>query len=199
MSAGANLAGLKLLAAFAVLAALPAGDGGPLEAAPGPAVTVASKDGAALAYRKADRLATRPRPQASGRLAVEADDGLEPDPALPVAAAREPAPATRFDGVLEGASTSMRIASFSTRNEAANPAECRAGHAEIVKAFALPAARVKVLADTALLFQSQLCAANGVVVVTCFGTRATLSPRRPRPDDGCSQMQAGAGGDDTAS
>lgn len=78
-----------------------------------------------------------------------------------------------------------RITDFATRRSHDNRKACRARHDAIVRGFAIKHARV--LADRPVMFQSSICTANGEIVITCFGTTTTVSPRKARPGDRCQQ------------
>ncbi len=78
-----------------------------------------------------------------------------------------------------------RITDFASRRFHDNRNACRARHDAIVQAFAIR--QVRVLADKPVMFQSSICTANGEIVITCFGTTATVSPRKVRPGGRCQQ------------
>lgn len=82
-------------------------------------------------------------------------------------------------------SGAARITDFSSRRSHDNRKACRARHDAIVRVFAINHARV--LADRPVMFQSSICTANGEIVITCFGTTTTLSPRKARPSGRCRQ------------
>ena len=82
-------------------------------------------------------------------------------------------------------SGAARITDFASRRSHDNRKACRARHDAIVRVFAINHARV--LADRPVMFQSSICTANGEIVITCFGTTTTLSPRKARPSGRCRQ------------
>lgn len=45
--------------------------------------------------------------------------------------------------------------------------------------------RLQVLAKTRAIVMARICAANGSVVISCRSDQITISPRRPKPGDGC--------------
>ena len=78
-----------------------------------------------------------------------------------------------------------RIIDFAARKSSDNRKACQSRHDAIVSAFAIKHARV--MADQPVMFQSSICASNGEIVITCFGTSATISPRRVHPGGRCSK------------
>ncbi len=85
----------------------------------------------------------------------------------------------------ETSSGAPQIIDFASRKSNENRKACRSQHDAIVAGFGV--AKARVLADKPVLFQSSICAGNGEIVITCFGTTATLSPRKPRPGDRCAR------------
>ena len=85
----------------------------------------------------------------------------------------------------ETGSGTPQIIDFASRKTNENRKACRSQHDAIVTGFGVEKARV--LADKPVLFQSSICAGNGEIVITCFGTSATLSPRKSRPGDRCAR------------
>jgi hypothetical protein len=77
-----------------------------------------------------------------------------------------------------------RIIDFAARKSRGNRKTCQSRHDAIVSAFAIKHARI--MADQAVMFQSSICTTNGEIVITCFGTSATISPRKARPGGRCS-------------
>ncbi len=78
------------------------------------------------------------------------------------------------------------IIDFAVRKSNDNRKICQARHDAIVNAFSISNARV--LADKPVMFQSSICTGNGEIVITCFGTAATVSPRRARPGGRCRNL-----------
>jgi len=78
-----------------------------------------------------------------------------------------------------------RIIDFAARKSSSNRKICQSRHDAIVSAFAIKNARV--MADKPVMFQSSICTSNGEIVITCFGTSATISPRKARPGGRCSR------------
>lgn len=76
-----------------------------------------------------------------------------------------------------------RIIDFAARRSNINRKTCRAHYDDIISAFSISQAHV--MADRPVMFQSTICAANGEIVITCFGTNATVSPRKTRPGSRC--------------
>ncbi len=85
---------------------------------------------------------------------------------------------------VKGGTGAVRIIDFAARKTSDNRKTCRLRHDAIVNAFAISQARV--MADKPVMFQSSICAKNGEIVITCFGTSATVSPRKLRPGGRCS-------------
>lgn len=86
----------------------------------------------------------------------------------------------------ETGTATARIIDFAVRKSNDNRNTCQARHDTIVSAFSIRKARV--MADKPVLFQSSICAGNGEIVITCFGTAATVSPRKARPGGRCRQL-----------
>ena len=78
-----------------------------------------------------------------------------------------------------------RIIDFAARKSSDNRKACQSRHDAIVSAFSISNARV--MADKPVMFQSSICTTNGEIVITCFGTSATVSPRKIRPGGRCSR------------
>ncbi len=78
-----------------------------------------------------------------------------------------------------------RIIDFAARKSSNNRKTCQSRHDAIVSAFAIKHARI--MADKPVMFQSSICTSNGEIVITCFGTNATISPRKVRPGGRCSK------------
>lgn len=100
----------------------------------------------------------------------------------PVATAEE------FSDWLVGDNTgagAARIIDFASRKSNDNRQACQSRHAAIVSAFAIK--RARIMADKPVMFQSSICTTNGEIVITCFGTSATISPRKARPGGRCSK------------
>ena len=85
----------------------------------------------------------------------------------------------------ESGTGAARIIDFAARKSSDNRKTCRSRHTAIVSAFAIKQARV--MADKPVMFQSSICTTNGESVITCFGTSATISPRKVRPGGRCSK------------
>ncbi len=90
------------------------------------------------------------------------------------------------DWLVPGAAGTARIIDFAARKSSDNRKACQSRHNDIVSAFAIGNARV--LADKPVMFQSSICTTNGEIVITCFGTSATISPRKVRPGGRCSKQ-----------
>ena len=86
----------------------------------------------------------------------------------------------------EAGTATAHIIDFAARKSNENRKICQARHDAIVRAFSISNARV--MADKPVMFQSSICAGNGEIVITCFGTAATISPRKARPDGRCRQL-----------
>jgi hypothetical protein len=120
-------------------------------------------------------------------LSLEADDTVEPQSE----AATITVPAIDFSQFADwlvpvpSGNGTVKIVSFAARKSHDNRKACRANHRAIVDAFGIEDARI--MADRPMLFQSRICAANGEIVITCFGTTATVSPRKNRPGGHCSR------------
>ena len=80
-------------------------------------------------------------------------------------------------------SGAARIIDFAARRSSDNRRTCQSRHDAIVSAFSI--SRARVMADKPVMFQSSICATNGEIVITCFGTSATVSPRKVRPGGRC--------------
>ena len=78
------------------------------------------------------------------------------------------------------------INSFATRSMPLDALDCAVLSDEIVERLPLPASAVQRLAEEELMRQTRVCAANGNLLVTCYGGAATVSLRRPQHGDGCS-------------
>lgn len=88
------------------------------------------------------------------------------------------------DWLVPGKAGAARIIDFAARKSNDNRKTCQSRHDAIVSAFAIKHARV--MADKPVMFQSSICTSNGEIVITCFGTSATISPRKVRPGGRCS-------------
>lgn len=86
----------------------------------------------------------------------------------------------------EDGTATARIIDFAARKSNINRKSCQARHEAIVSAFSISNARV--MADRPVMFQSSICVGNGEIVITCFGTAATISPRRARLGGRCRQL-----------
>lgn len=90
----------------------------------------------------------------------------------------------------DAAARKQVIGNFETRSFPGGHASCT----EIAQSMAADARAgqdsLRVLGDTEEIKVIRICAANGNVVITCRNGRITVSPRRPRPDDGCNAQQA---------
>lgn len=86
----------------------------------------------------------------------------------------------------ETGTATARIIDFAARKTNDNRKSCQARHDAIVSAFSIRNARV--MADQPVMFQSSICAGNGEIVITCFGTAATVSPRKARPGGRCRKL-----------
>ena len=86
----------------------------------------------------------------------------------------------------ETGQATARIIDFAVRKSNDNRKNCQERHHDIVNAFSISNARV--LADKPVMFQSSICTGNGEIVITCFGTAATVSPRKARPGGRCRNL-----------
>ncbi len=86
----------------------------------------------------------------------------------------------------ETGTATARIIDFAARKSNENREACQARHDAIVSAFAISNARV--MADKPVMFQSSICTGNGEIVITCFGTSGTVSPRKTRSGGRCRQL-----------
>ncbi len=158
----------------------------PVTAMAAPSETVIRKSMITWGHTKSDRLAVRRagrQPVSTGMMAKtrssKADREAVPFDTMAVAV-------EEFAAWLVPAKTgtgTARIIDFATRKTSDNRKTCQSRHDAIVNAFAITQARV--MADKPVMFQSSICAKNGEIVITCFGTSATVSPRKTRPGGRC--------------
>lgn len=87
----------------------------------------------------------------------------------------------------DDASGQLRITGFATQRAGGGRKACRDQHDTIVRAFEVPGALAKVMADQPVMFQSRICAANGEIIITCHGSTALVSPRQLRPGSACAR------------
>ena len=160
--------------------------------------TILIKTGLTWSHKKSDRLNVE---QATITAIIDVDDvdGVDDDEVLvPVVEASldsSDIPAVDNRKQQEGFSdwlvsndtdqSSARIVDFASRKSNVNRSTCRADHDTLVSAFNL--SKVRVLSDQPALFQSSICADNGEIVITCFGTTSTISPRKARPSSHCAK------------
>ncbi len=160
----------------------------PVVAAAARSETVIRKSRLTWGHTKSDRLAVQRAVhlRASTRVTVsgqsdKADREITPK-AAPVGLVEE------FSDWLVPGKTgagAARIIDFAARKSSTNRKICQSRHDAIVSAFAIRNARV--MADKPVMFQSSICTSNGEIVITCFGTSATISPRKARPGGRCSR------------
>jgi hypothetical protein len=150
--------------------------------------TVIRKSKLTWGHTKSDRLIVQRaiRLQASNRVTAEVHSDKADREAMPkitpVAVPEEFA-----DWLVPGktGTGAARIVDFAARKSNDNRKTCQSRHTAIVSAFAIKHARV--MADKPVMFQSSICTTNGEIVITCFGTSATISPRKVRPGGRCSK------------
>ncbi|MGI9511481.1 MAG: hypothetical protein ACR2OL_01145 [Anderseniella sp.] len=150
--------------------------------------TIVRKSGPTWGHTKSDRLAVRRafERQAASRVTVKTRSDKANREVMPVSTPG--VSAEEFAGWLVPVKTgtgAARIIDFAVRKSSDNRKACQSRHDAIVSAFSIRKARV--MADKPVMFQSSICAANGEIVITCFGTSATISPRRGRPGGRCSR------------
>ena len=159
--------------------------------------TTVSKSFRTWSHTKSDRLAVRSRPRRKA-----ARQNVQPQTEAVIIANVNPGKIEReITPMVEPAAVrdeysdwlvqdttgtgAARITDFASRRSHDNRKACRARHDAIVRVFAIKHARI--LADKPVMFQSSICTANGEIVITCFGTTATVSPRKVRPGGRCQQ------------
>jgi hypothetical protein len=113
-------------------------------------------------------------------------DALTAGPETPIEGGVKSLPSLYFDP-----STGKQvIGNFATRSFPGDHGACT----EIAQEMLLDAQAKQdalfTLADTQAIKVMRFCAGNGAVIITCRNGRITISPRRPRPNDGCSGRQA---------
>lgn len=81
----------------------------------------------------------------------------------------------------------IKIDAFKTVSFAAKLSSCRQFGQMILQDVKAPANALQVLAEDRLISVLRICADNGSVVLSCRNGIATISPRKVRPGDGCSQ------------
>ncbi|WP_108879841.1 hypothetical protein [Anderseniella sp. Alg231-50] len=151
--------------------------------------TIIRKSKLTWGHTKSDRLAVQQavRQQASIRAAAEAQSDKADRETMP-AVTPVALPGEFADWLVPGKSGTgaARIIDFAARKSSDNRKSCQSRHEDIVNAFSIKHARV--MADQPVMFQSSICAANGEIVITCFGTSATISPRKVHPGGRCSRQ-----------
>ena len=147
--------------------------------------TIIRKSKLTWGHTKSDRLAVRQQVAIRATAEVQSDKADRETMAMvtPVALPEEFA-----DWLVPGRSGTgaARIVDFAARKSSDNRKTCQSRHHDIVNAFTIRHARI--MADQPVMFQSSICATNGEIVITCFGTSATISPRKMRPGGRCSKQ-----------
>ncbi|MEM9471315.1 MAG: hypothetical protein AAGA00_05110 [Pseudomonadota bacterium] len=151
-----------------------------------PSETVIRKSMITWGHTKSDRLAVSRTAQQQAATRVTAKTRSYKADRETVSTDKQAVAAEEFADWLVPVNTATgtaRIIDFATRKTSDNRKACRSRHDAIVNAFAIRQARV--MADKPVMFQSSICAKNGEIVITCFGTSATVSPRKARPGGRC--------------
>ena len=150
--------------------------------------TVIRKSKLTWGHTKSDRLAVLRtiRPPATRQVVVKARSDKADRETMPKITPVV-LPEEFADWLVPGASDTgaARIIDFAARKSSDNRKTCQSRHNAIVSAFAIKHARV--MADKPVMFQSSIGTTNGEIVITCFGTSATISPRKVRPGGRCSK------------
>jgi hypothetical protein len=89
----------------------------------------------------------------------------------------------------DAATHTQVIGNFETRSFSGDRAACAEIAQSMVRDARTGQNSLYTLADTKEIKVMKICAANGMVMITCRNDRVTVSPRRPRPDDGCNVRQ----------
>ena len=79
------------------------------------------------------------------------------------------------------------IGNFSSKSFAGGPRSCDQLGAQMVSDIGGPDGMLSTVADTELISVNRICAQNGSILLSCRNGNVTVSPRRARPDDGCSR------------
>jgi hypothetical protein len=155
--------------------------------------TIVRKSKWTWSHRKSDRVVVPTRIVHEIAHKATSDDAVSPvqsakadREAMPTA--NSTADAEQFSDWLvrdETGISTARITDFASRKSNVNRNTCQARHDAIVSAFSI--SNVRVMADKPVMFQSSICAANGEIVITCFGTTGTVSPRKARVGGRCSK------------
>jgi hypothetical protein len=166
------------------LAGLPAVAGEPVAPPPAGSPASAKADKLPVATPKGDLLN---RPPERAEAAVPADAAA---PTVRPAAAAGPAFAARGVAARKLVDVGVRdgglwINSFATRTMPLDAPACAELGDHIVSRLPLSVAAAERLADDDLMRQTRVCAANGSLLVTCYGGTATVSLRPLQHRDGC--------------
>lgn len=78
------------------------------------------------------------------------------------------------------------VGNFTTRSFEGDQGMCFELSRKMAEDVGAPEESIEVLADTDSLTMLRFCAVNGSIVMNCRNGQVTISPRRSRPDDGCS-------------
>lgn len=77
------------------------------------------------------------------------------------------------------------IGNFETRSLPGDYGSCTEIAQSMIRDAKAGQNSLHTLADTEAIKVMRICAANGTVIITCRNDQVTISPRRPRPNDGC--------------
>lgn len=80
----------------------------------------------------------------------------------------------------------LEIGSFETLSLASEPGHCLAMGYTLLGDAGAPEDDLLVLAQSEAITMARICASNGSVVITCRMNRMTISPRRLKPNENCS-------------
>lgn len=78
------------------------------------------------------------------------------------------------------------VGNFLTRSFAGDQSMCFEIGEKMMEDIGAADENMEVLVDSDVMVAIRFCAANGSLVMTCRNEQITISPRRYRPDDGCS-------------
>lgn len=80
----------------------------------------------------------------------------------------------------------LEIGSFETLSLASEPGHCLEMGYTLLGDAGAPEDDLLVLAQSEAITMARICASNGSVVITCRMNRMTISPRRLKPNENCS-------------
>jgi hypothetical protein len=82
----------------------------------------------------------------------------------------------------------LTIGNFRSISFAGSAAECLNLGQGMLRDARHSAQSLEVMVETPEITVAKICAANGMVVITCRNNAVTISPRHPRPDDRCQRV-----------